>query len=259
MSEYPTNWARMPQKTRDLLQAYLRDVQTILKAEVHAIIVYGSLARGDYLEGRSNINVLMIFEHLTLDIMKGCTKLNDEWSKERIVTPLMFMEKELRSFFETFPLEFFEIRDQHILLAGKDPFPELHIQGRHVRQECERGIRSNLLRVRQQFVESKGNSEGIHALLPISLTTLIPCLRGLYRLLGQPSQGTPDVILERMPSVLALDPGAFHEVWLLKRGQSTPGKHDFPNLLDRYLEALGALIDRVDVLGQEGRFQEDVP
>jgi len=259
MSEYPITWAKMPQHAQATLHAYLRDAKKMLKDDVHAIVLYGSLARGDYLEGRSNMNVLMVFESLTLDIMKRCAKLNSQWSKERIVTPLMFTRQELSSFFETFPLEYFEIRDQHIVLAGKDPFPELHIQARNLRWECEREIRGNLIRVRQQFVESKGNSEGIHALLPISLTTVIPCLRGLYRLLGQSPQGTPDIILDRMPSVLDLDPGAFHEVWLLKRGQSTPGKHDFPNLLGRYLGALSALINRVEILGREGRLKEDAP
>lgn len=257
MSEYPTTWAGMPQQAQATLHAYLRDVKKLLKEDVHAMILYGSLARGDYLEGRSNINILMVCEHLTLDIMQRCSKLNRRWSKERIVTPLMFTLKELSHFFETFPLEFIEIRDQHLLLSGKDPLPEIHIQGQNLRQECEREIRGNLLRVRQQFVESNGNAEGIHALLPISLTTLIPCLRGLYRLLGQSSQGTPDAIVDRMPSVLELDPAAFQEVWLLKRGQSTPGKHDFPNLLDRYLGALTALVEKVEALGQEGRFKQD--
>lgn len=258
MSEFPTTWANMPQETQATLQAYLRDVKKILKDDVSAIILYGSLARGDYLEGRSNINILMVFEHLTLDIMKRCTTLNRRWSKERIVTPLMFTVKELGQYIETFPLEFLEIREQYLLLAGIDPFPGLQSHGQNLRKECEREIRGNLLRVRQQFVESQGNPEGIHALLPISLTTLIPCLRGLYRLLGQSPQGSPDAILDRMPTVLDLDPGAFHEVWLLKRGQSTPGKHDFPNLLDRYLGALSVLVEKVDALQQEGRFKEAV-
>ena len=150
------------------------------------------------------MNILMVFDHLTITIMERCSQLNRRWSKERILAPLMFTQEELSRFLETFPLEFYEIQDHHIVLAGRDPFPELRIEGRNLFNECEREIRGNLLRVRQQFVETRGNSEGIHALLPISLTTLIPCLRGVYRLLGQVSKGTPDEILNRMPSVLNL-------------------------------------------------------
>ncbi len=255
MPEIPKTWAGMPERTQDILRSYLRDVTKRLGDDVSAIILYGSLAGGDFLEGRSNINLLMVFDTITLDIMKQCSTLSRRWAKERFVTPLLFTRNELQHFLETFPLEFFDIRDHHLMLAGRDPFPELHLTGGNLFNECEREIRGNLLRVRQQFVESNGNSEGIHALLPISLTTLIPCLRGLYRLLGQATTGTPDAILDRMSSVLQLDPSAFHEVWLLKRGQSTPGKHEFPHLLDRYLVALGALTERVEALAQEGRFQ----
>ena len=255
MSQFPTTWEKMPEQAQRTLDAYLRDATKTLGADVGAIILYGSLARGDYLQDRSNMNILMVFEHLTMNMMERCSQLNRRWSKERILAPLMFTREEIGRFLETFPLEFYEIQDHHILLAGRDPFPELHIEGRHLFNECEREIRGNLLRVRQQFIEARGNPEGIHALLPISLTTVIPCLRGLYRLIEQSSKGTPDDILNRMPSILNLEPGAFHEVWLLKRGQSTPGKHDFPNLLNRYLGALEALAARVDVLDQEGRFQ----
>ena len=256
MPKFPTTWAGMPEEAQHTLHSYLADAKKILGDDVYAIILYGSLARGDFLQDRSNINILMVFEKITLDLLKRCSRLNRGWTKERIVTPLMFRLDELSQNLETFPLEFIEIRDKHILLSGRDPFPELHVEGRNLFNECHREIRGNLLRVRQQFVEAAGQPEGIQALLPISLTALIPCLRGLYRLLDQSAQGTPDAILDRLSSVLQVDANAFHEVWLMKRGQSTPGKHEFPHLLERYLEALGNVANRVEALAQEGRFSE---
>ena len=255
MPDTPIHWADMPEPVQHMLRLYLRDVTNALGTDVPTMLVYGSLARGDFLEDRSNINLLFVFEHITLEIMKQCSMLNRRWATERIVAPLMLTVKELRHFLETFPLEFFDIRDQHIVLAGRDPFSDLHLNGRNLFDACEREIQGNLLRVRQQFVESAGQPEGIHALLPISLTTLIPCLRGLYRLLGHSVHGTPDAILDRLSSVLQQDPSAFREVWLMKRGQCTPGKHAYPNLLDRYLGALSQLVERIDALAQEGRFQ----
>lgn len=257
MPDYPTTWAEMPEPAQHTLRSYLRDAEKILGQDVSAIILYGSLARGDYLQDRSNINLLFVFEHITLDILQRCSKLNRRWTKERIVAPMMFALSELPRFLETFPLEFFEIRDHHLLLAGRDPFPELHIEGRTLFIECQREIRGNLLRVRQQFVEAAGQPEGIQALLPISLTTLVPCLRGLYRLLGQSPQGTPSDVLERMKTVLDLDPSAFLEVWFMKRGQSTPGKHEAPHLVDRYLLALNALEEKIETLIHEGRFSKE--
>ena len=197
----------------------------------------------------------MVFPHLTLDILSRCNKLNQRWAKERILTPLMFARNELSQLIDVFPLEFLDIREKNIVLFGPDPFSKMSEEGQNLLYECKREIRGNILRVRQQFVESGEQPEGIYALLPISLTSLIPCLRGLYRLLHESAHGTPDSILDRLSSILQVDDHAFREVWLMKRGQSSPGRHEAPNLLERYLCALGKLAERIDAFEQEGRFK----
>ena len=65
MPEFPATWAGIPEATRRLLRAYLLDTKNIIGEDVDAIILYGSLARGDFLEGRSNINILIVFQNLT--------------------------------------------------------------------------------------------------------------------------------------------------------------------------------------------------
>ena len=255
MSEFPSTWSGIPEEARHILRAYVADTKKNIGEDVSAIILYGSLARGDFLQGRSNINILIVFLNITLDIVSRCSKLNRRWAKERILAPLMFTRDELSQFANTFPLEFLDIRENNIVLVGQDPFPELFKGEPDLLHECKREIRGNILRVRQQFVESDGQPEGISALLPISLTALFPCLRGLYRLLGESAHGTPDSILDRLSSILRVDDHALQEVWLMKRGQSTPGKHEAPKLLERYLCALAELAERIDTLEQEGRFK----
>ena len=255
MPEFPSTWTGIPEETRHILSAYLVDAKKIIGEDVDSIILYGSLARGDFLQGRSNINILMIFLNITLDILNRCSKLNRRWAEERILAPLMFTRHELSQFVNAFPLEFLDIREKNIVLFGHDPFPELFRENQNLLHECKREIRGNILRVRQQFVEADGQPEGIYALLPISLTALIPCIRGLYRLLREPTDGTPDSILDRLTSILQVDDHVFREVWLMKRGQSSPGKHEAPKLLERYLHALVKLAEKIDTLEQEGRFK----
>ena len=228
----------MPEEAQTTLRAYRKDVKKQIGSSIQAIILYGSLARGDFLLGRSNINLLVLLGQINIETLQGFAKLHRRWAKEQIIAPLFFTEEELRNSLNLFPLEFFEIKEQHVLLEGRDPFPELHLNEQNLFVQCEQEIRGNLFRVRQRYVEGLGQPEAVHALLPISLTALIPCLRGLYRLLNQPTLGTPDVILDRMPSVLQLDSKVFHEVWLMKRGQSTPGRLEFPRLLERYVHTL---------------------
>ncbi|MGH7207944.1 MAG: hypothetical protein ACREIL_01025, partial [Nitrospiraceae bacterium] len=50
----------MPTEVREVLREYLPQVTKIFGATLEAVILYGSAAGGEYLPGRSNINLLML-------------------------------------------------------------------------------------------------------------------------------------------------------------------------------------------------------
>ena len=249
----PDNWPDIPEEAQTKLKGYLKETRKVLGADIHCIVLYGSLARGEYVSGRSNINLLFVMNRISGNLLLRAGGLQRKWAKELIVAPLMFTTEELQSSYEVFPLEFLDMSEDHRVLEGPDPFRECRINNQKLFAQCEQEIRGNLLRVRQRYVEGWGRIEAVHALLPISLTTIIPCLRGLYRLLGHTSKGTAEVVLNQMHKNLGMEPGALHEVWLLKRGHSTPGQKEWPRLMERYLVSLSELVGRVDALKLEGR------
>lgn len=248
-------WAQLQEETHDPLRGFLRSIKKQKDLKFEAILVYGSAARGEFLPGYSNINVLIILEHITQPILQQWSGIHKQWAREKIVAPLFLTHRDLQQSSDAFPLEFLGIKEQRVLLEGRDPFPELHVNTTNLFLQCRQEIHANLLRVRQNYVEGWGRIEAIQTLLPLSLTSLLPCLRGLYRLLDRPSNMKSPEVLEELQTTLNVDPSVFQEVWRLKRGLSTPGKHELPKLLERYLAGFGQLVDRVDLLKQDERFQ----
>ncbi len=248
-------WAQLQEETHDLLRGFLRSIKKQKDLRFEAILVYGSAARGEFLPGYSNVNVLIVLEHVTQPVLQQWSGIHKQWDREKIVAPLFLTQKDLQQSSDAFPLEFLAIKEQRVLLEGRDPFPELHVNTTNLFLQCRQEVHANLLRVRQNYVEGWGRIEAIQTLLPLSLTSLLPCLRGLYRLLDRPlSMKSPEVLEELQPA-LSVDPSVFLEVWRLKRGLSTPGKHELPKLLERYLAGFGQLVDRIDLLKQDERFQ----
>ena len=243
----------MPDEARYTLERYLGQLRHQLGEEVEAVILYGSLARGEYVQGRSNINLLILIRRFSLGLGQRFGGLHRRWGKEGIIPPLMITLDELRTSSTLFPLEYFEIKDAHVLLEGRDPFTELHLTSSNLLVQCQQELIGNLFRLRQRFVEGEGKAEAIFALLPISLTALLPCLRGLLRLSNNSPNGTSEAILHRLPAGLQFESTVFQEVLQMKRGLSSPGKKEFPRLYDRYIQALEALIRRVEELKAEGR------
>jgi len=234
----------VPAEVREVLRDYLPQVTKLFGTTLEAVILYGSAAGGEYLPGRSNINLLMLLSRHEGTHSQRYATLHQRWQKERIVVPLFVTQAELRSSLDLFPLEYLEIQEQHILLTGSDPFPSLTIDLRNLRLQCEQEMRGNLLRLRQRFVEGGGMTEAIGILLPLSLTALLPCLRGLLRLSGGPAERLADAVLKAVQHELGVDTTTFEEVLTLKRGKIGPGPMEMPRLFERYVAALQALIDK---------------
>ncbi|MBI5411057.1 MAG: hypothetical protein HZA21_03600 [Nitrospirae bacterium] len=243
----------LPVEVRQTLRSYLAEVTALFGAALQGVILYGSAAQGDFLPGRSNINLLLLVSSCDLPTLQQYAKVHKRWNGEGIVAPLFLSEAELRASADVFPLEYSEIKEQHVLLAGRDPFPEFHLDSRNLLLQCEQEVRGNLLRLRQRFVEGGGTQEATTILLPLSLTALLPCLRGLLRLLGLSAPRGAETLLKGLPAVLGFDSTVFQEVLSLKRGQISPGPIETPRLFERYVSSLQSFIQRIEELKTEGR------
>lgn len=244
--------ANLPPDVRETLRSYLKEVTALFGPLLEAVILYGSAASGDYLPGRSNLNLLLLLSRYDLPALQRYAKVHRRWSQEHLTVPLLLTEAELRSSSHVFPLEYGDIKERHVLLYGRDPFPTLSIDRQHLRLQCEQEVRGNLVRLRQRFVEGGGTAEAAAILLPLSVTALLPCLRGLLRLRDLPVPGTADALLNELQTRLDVDPEVFQDAFKLKRGLVSPGPLEMPRLFERYASALEQLIGRVEHLEAGG-------
>ncbi len=235
----------IPETVRETLRSYLTQVQKLFGASLEAVILYGSAAGGDYLPGKSNINLLILLAKQDTELLKQYAVLHKRWQKEQIVVPLFLTLEELKSSLELFTLEYLEIQEQHVLLTGRDPFPEIRIEGRNLRLQCEQELRGNLLRLRQRFVEGGAGTEAITILLPLSLTALMPCLRGLLRAAGKPAERSSDEVLKAVQQQWGVDCAALQDVLNLKRGIISPGPAEASRLFERYAATLQTLVEKL--------------
>jgi hypothetical protein len=243
----------LPDDTQKLLQTYVKEVTGAFGEQMEGLLLYGSAVRGEFLRGRSNLNILLLVSSYDSTVLKQYSVLHRRWSKEQIMVPLFLTEEELHMSAAVFPLEFLEIQEQHRVLGGRDPFIGFHVKTDRLRDAVVQGFASHLLRLRQRYVEGGGGDEATTILLPLSITSILPLLRGVQRLLGRPPLAHSDVVISDVAEQLKLDLQGLLDVWLLKRGQISPGPHEVPRLFDRYLQAVTRLTRAVEQLPQPGR------
>jgi hypothetical protein len=240
----PIDWTidGLPEETQKLLSLYVKDVEKVYGSELEGILLYGSAVRGEFLSGRSNLNVLLVMSSYDLSVLKKYDSIHKRWSKEHVVVPLFLTAADLQSASFAFPLEYQDIHECHRLLWGQDPFVGLQIDARYLAAEVRQALRGNLLRLRQRLVEGRSTDEAITILLSLSITGLLPVLRGLQRLLERPVLAHGEALLKDLESHLAVDLTGLRDALLLKRGQISPGQKEIPRLMDRYFQSLTRLV-----------------
>ncbi|MCS6896987.1 MAG: hypothetical protein NZM29_03360, partial [Nitrospira sp.] len=92
------NWTidGLPEATDKLLRAYVQDVVKTFEDRLKAVLLYGSAVRGDFLPGRSNLNILLVVSSCELSVLKQYVPLQARWGKEQVVAPLFLTDDELR-------------------------------------------------------------------------------------------------------------------------------------------------------------------
>jgi len=243
----------LPEETRDLLRAYVKDVIDLFGASLEGVVLYGSAARGEFFLGRSNLNLLLLLAEHDLGLLQRYAKIHRRWSSDKLIVPLFLTDKEIQASQRLFSLEYLEMKEYHALLAGHDPFPALRVNPENLSVQCAQEIVGNLMRLRQRFVEGVGKSEALAILLPLSLTALLPCLRGQYRMRGLALPTSTEALLHDLPTRFGVDGTVFREVWDLKRGVMTPGAAELPRLFERYVGSLQTLAGSLDPLSFELR------
>ncbi len=241
----------LPEDVQDVLTHFVGQIEQQWHQDMDGLLLYGSAARGDFIAGRSNINILLIVQNVSVDQLQRVAQLHKEWGKHQIVAPLLMAKGDLERVPQLFPLEYLQMIQHYVVLAGQDPFGEVDLDKAKLGWQCEQELMANLLRVRQRFIEGEGRNEAIQALLILSITTVLSCLRGLLYCLGHTTQNKDLKILEMLPDTMQFDSSHFIQVLNIKRGLSSPGSLEWTKTYDRYLQSLEQLMERVQEIHLE--------
>jgi predicted nucleotidyltransferase len=211
-----------------------------------AAVLYGSAARGTFVKGRSDLNVLIILRDASAEALRAAAPVLADWTKAGEPPPLVFSEAEWRASTDVFPIEIEDMREAHRLLRGADVFTGLATTRADLRQELEREVRGKLLRLRTEYAAAAPSGKALGALLLGTASTFLTLLRAAIRLAGGVTPTEPAALVRAAGEVTGLDPAAFE--WVVGRleGRGMPGLEPFDPVAARYVDAIERLARFVD-------------
>lgn len=229
---------------------FLQDLATVAGAGLHSLHVVGSAVTPDWVEGRSDVNTLLVLRAMDLGVLEAIGPLGRRHRRTGIAPPLVMDTGYIAGSLDVFPMEFLELRLIHETVAGEDLLAGLTIGRADLRRQCEREVKSRLVGLRQAYLRSLGEPKPLTAALVGFLAGYQPLARGILWLLGR------EVPVRRAEAFAALaaaagpDAAVFAEVLALKEGRAKPDAGEVRALFERChraTEKLGRVVDALVV------------
>ena len=134
------------------LDHLVEDLRTTHGDNLSSVVLYGSAAAGDYIELRSDYNLLIALNRITPADLRQAQAPMREWQRLGHPMPVYFTVEELQGAADVFPIEFHQMRKARIVLYGRDPFESLQHYDEKVRHKKEYELRSKLIQLRRLYI-----------------------------------------------------------------------------------------------------------
>jgi hypothetical protein len=228
------------------LDELVSQLQKVYGPKLRAVVLYGSAAAGEHIPKRSDYNVLVIVDELTMEHMRTEAAVARAWAEDGNPPPLTLTLSEWQRSADIFPMEYADILEHHRVLHGTAPFDGMSVDRTHLRLQLEYEAMGKLLKLRQGVLATGGDSKQQIELLAASLSTIMVIFRAVQRLHG----AVPPTDYERLSRDVAtragFDAEPFVRVVQHVRGTQKIGSSDALAVLTGYLDGMYRLVSYLD-------------
>jgi predicted nucleotidyltransferase len=191
-----------------MAEAFVTEVRAAVGERLRAALLFGSAARDEWIEGVSDVNVLVLLDELDAALLYAAAPAARH-AMEEGVTPLLMEEEEWRRASDVFAIEVADMQQFGILLLGENPAASAAIEPAALRLQAERELRAKLLHLHGGMLLAASEPDRLAMLFLRALPSFTTYMRTVLRLAGRPvSPGSRSVIQDAC-EVVGADPAPF--------------------------------------------------
>ena len=224
------------------------ELKNIYGENLESVILYGSAADGEFHDGLSDYNTIVVLKNLAAAELAKSAKLIKKWSKKNNPVPLFFTKEIINSSIDVFPIEFFDIKERHKVMFGSDPFEKISIDLKNLRHQCEHELRSKLLSLNQKFTILSDSPKEIIRLILESSSSFFAIFGGVFRLAGKRPVASKKGLAEDICQLVDTNPTTLLEILDVREKTRSWKNEDAVKKFQQYLTSIEAVVRFVDKL-----------
>jgi hypothetical protein len=186
----------------------------------YAAVLHGSIVRGDYLPGRSDVNLLIVADEISPAVLRGLSEALTRFEAEQMGPPLIIPRAEWERAADVFPIEITDVRGSYELLRGADPLAGLEVRPADLQRALESELRGKLLRLRLDYGLYHTDDEQLGAVVGHSIGAVRVLLRTTLALAGTPVHGNDDALARAVAGLTGGDAGSLTRLLVHRRDPS---------------------------------------
>ena len=223
---------------RVVIEPYLDRLLDIHGDNIISVALYGSAGGKYFIPEKSDINLAVVFNTLEFAQLKSSLRLVSQGLSKGITAPLFLSLSHIEQAKDTFPVEFIEIKENNVLLYGKDVFSGLKIDEGNAMLFCKREIEGKIIRLRQAYLEMGLKKKGVETLMKGSLHSLMPVFRALLRSKARKAPADKEEMLVEFCSQYKLARDVFVAIFRDRMNDERIKGQDAEIFFERYLKEL---------------------
>ncbi len=224
-------------------QKAVHEYISLYGSDLVSVILYGSAAGGDYDPIQSDINLLIILSSMDLELISKSADIQIKLFQKRFSKPLFLDKEYIASSCDSYPLEFMDMKEHYVVLAGEDVLSSITPKINDLRLQVERELKGKWLHLIDEYTFACRNQKALVQLTDISLKTFMPLFRALLKLKAVTIPVTRKELLVAVESAYCIDGSPFQAIDILRKGGNfTELKTKFAD----YSRAIKKLIDTIE-------------
>ena len=226
---------------------YASCLKDVLAGNLYSVILFGSGSGAEYIEGKSDYNLLVIVDRWSMLNLNQVTKVTGEWVKEGNPPPLLYTLDRLQASAEYFPIEMLDMKQNYKVVLGEDLLKSIDVKSSYLRLITGREMKVLRIQLRQGYIFAQRNDKKIAELMAKTIATCLILFKAALRLY---TDNIPARKLDVLPSIAAKVKGVDVEALLtiekLNSVEIDSSDINSQQLFERYMNSILAVGDAVD-------------